>query len=71
MTVFTHFVCNLPTSKICVKSDRYAGYNQYFWWIHKRLGKGVRKMIPSCTIWTIRNSFPSENQEYTPFIESI
>ena len=27
-------------------------------------------MIPSCTTWTIRNSFPSENQEYTHFIES-
>ena len=27
-------------------------------------------MIPSCTIWAIRNSFPSENQEYTPFTKS-
>ena len=27
-------------------------------------------MIPSCTIWATRNSFPSENQEYTLFIES-
>ena len=23
------------------------------------------------SIWAIRNSLPSENQEYTPFIESI
>ena len=29
-----------------------------------------RKVIPSCTIWAIRSSFPSENYEYTPFIES-
>ena len=27
-------------------------------------------MIPSCTIWAIRNSFLSENQKYTPFTES-
>ena len=33
------------------------------------LRKGVRKVIPSCTLWAIRNSFPSEYQEYTPFIE--
>ena len=28
------------------------------------------KVIPSCNIWAIRNYFPSENQEYTPFSES-
>ena len=28
------------------------------------------KVIPSCTIWAIRNYFPSENQEYTPVLES-
>ena len=27
-------------------------------------------MIPSCTIWAKRNSYPSEIQEYSPFIES-
>ena len=27
-------------------------------------------MIPSCTIWTIGNFFPCENQEYFPLIES-
>ena len=40
------------------------------WWIPNRLGKGVRGVIQSCTIWAMRNSFPSENQEYTSFIES-
>ena len=43
---------------------------QYTWWIHNRFEKGVQKVIPSCTIWVIRNSFPSENQEYTQFIEN-
>ena len=28
------------------------------------------KVRPSCTIWAIRNYFPSENQEYTPVLES-
>ena len=27
-------------------------------------------MIPSCTIWVIRNSIHSEDQECTSFIES-
>ena len=26
-------------------------------------------MISSCSKWAIRNSVPSENLEYTPFIE--
>ena len=29
----------------------------------------MRKLGPACTIWAIRNSFPFENQEYTPFIK--
>ena len=36
----------LPTSKICFRSYRYAGFKQYTWWIHNPLGKGVRKVIP-------------------------
>ena len=28
------------------------------------------KVIPSCAIQAVRDSFPSENQEYTSFIEN-
>ena len=27
---------------------RYVGYKQFTWWVHNYLGKGVRKVIPSC-----------------------
>ena len=37
---------------------------------HQRLRKGMPKVIPSCAIQATRHSFPSENQEYTPFIEN-
>ena len=36
--------------------------------IYNRLGKEVLKVKPSCAIQVIRNSFHSENKEYTPFI---
>ncbi|XP_057296362.1 uncharacterized protein LOC130625322 [Hydractinia symbiolongicarpus] len=51
-------------------SLRFAGYKQYTWWIHNRLGKGVRKIIPSCALWAIRNKYPSGNGIYIPFTES-
>ena len=35
------------------------------------LEKGVRKVIPRCVDWKIRNEFKSENNLYVPFAESI
>ncbi|XP_065060247.1 P2X purinoceptor 7-like [Rhopilema esculentum] len=63
---------NLRGDKLVINNRtlRFAAYKQYTWWVHNRLGKGVRKVIPSCAIWAIRNSFPSENAYYVPFMES-
>ena len=32
-------------------SYRFARYKQYTFWVHN--GKGVHKVIPSCTVWKI------------------
>ena len=53
------------------RSYRFAGYKQFTWWIRNKLGKGVRKVIPSCALWAIRNKYPSETGVYVPFKESI
>ena len=37
------------------KNMRYGGYKQYTYWIHNKLGKGVRRVIPSCVVWAIRD----------------
>ena len=52
------------------RSMRYAGYRQYTWWVHNHLGKGVRKVIPSCAIWTIRDMYPEQNGYYVPYQEA-
>ena len=53
------------------RSLRYAGYRQYTWWVHNRLGRGVRKVIPSCAIWAIRDAYPEiGNLRYAPFQEA-
>ena len=51
------------------RSLRYAAYRIFTWWVHNRLGKGVRKVIPSCAVWTIRDTFPEESGIYVPFQE--
>lgn len=51
-------------------SLRYAAYRQFTWWIHNRLGKGVRRVIPSCAIWAIRETYPDQNNIYIPFQEA-
>ena len=52
------------------RSYRFAVYKQFSWWIHNRLGKGVRKVIPSCALWSIREKYPSADGSYIPFKES-
>ena len=52
------------------RSYRFAGYKHFLWWIHNQLGKGVRKVIPSCTLWSIREKYPSADGSYIPFKES-
>ena len=59
---------NLTDTSNC--AYRYAGYKQYTWWVHNNLGKGVRKVIPSCAVWTIRNNYPSKDGKYISFMES-
>ena len=53
------------------KSLRYAGYRLYTWWVHNGLCKGIRKVIPSCAIWAIRDAHPEYgNPIYLPFQEA-
>ena len=52
------------------RSYRFAGYKQFSRWIHNRLGKGVRKVIPLCALWSIREKNPSAYGNYIPFKDS-
>jgi hypothetical protein len=55
--------------KICNSSYRLAAYKQYVWWIYGWLGKGQRKVIPSCVIWAIRERLAESDGVYVPFSE--
>ena len=49
------------------RNYRYASHKHFTWWIHSRLGKGVRKVIPSSVMWSIRKNYPSENSAERDF----
>ena len=44
---------------------RLAAYRQFIYWTHNKLGKEIRKVIPSCVVVAIRHVFPeSDNVQY-------
>ena len=51
------------------RSLRYAAYKQFIWWVFKHLGKGNRRVIPSCALWKIREHFPETNADDINYYE--
>lgn len=49
---------------------RHTTYRQFTLWRHGYLGAGNRFVIPSCTVWKIRNAFPEPGGQYTGFRSS-
>ena len=51
------------------QSLRYAAYKQFIWWVFKKLGKGNRRVIPSCTLWKIKELYAEADKNYVMHLE--
>ena len=49
---------------------RKAGYRQYIMYSHGYLGRGNRKVAPSCVVWKIRDNYPAPDNNYLGFKET-
>ena len=49
------------------RSYRYAAYRQFSWFTYVKLGRYVRRVIPSCAVSKIRETFPEADGKYVNF----
>ena len=52
------------------QSYRKAAYRQYTLWKYGKLGRGNRKLLPSCVVTTIRQAYPAPESNYMGFRHS-
>ena len=63
-------VLALPQDEDYNKGKRFAAYRQFIFWHHGRLGVRVRRVIPSCCVWAIRDKYPDQYGQYHGFVRS-
>lgn len=53
------------------RSMRLVAYRQWTWWIHGKLGKRNRKVIPACVVAAVRKAYPeADPARYRGFEEA-
>lgn len=53
-----------------MESFRKAAYRQFTLWRYGKLGRGNRRVVPSCVVLAVRNIYPSPSGNYMGFRNS-
>ena len=66
LTVAIHQRADLRADPISYSPESYrkAAYRQYILWVYKKLGRGNRRVCPSCVVMAIREWYPSPSGVY-------
>ena len=69
LTVAIHQRSDIRADPIEYSSEscRKAAYRQYILWIYKKLGRGNRRVCPSCVVLAICHWYPSPTGQYMGF----
>ena len=67
--IFEHVLYAMPQEKEAGENRamRHAAYRQFVLWQFGKLGKGDRRVIPSCCIWKICDKYQDPFGQYTGF----
>ena len=52
------------------QSYRKAAYRQYTLWKYGKLGRGNRRILPSCVVTMIRHTYPAPDGRYMGYRQS-
>ncbi|XP_062523092.1 uncharacterized protein LOC134197757 [Corticium candelabrum] len=61
---------NSITEPLTCRLLKLTSYRQFTYWVHRKMGREVRRVILSCVVTSIRGHFPEETGEYIGFQES-
>ena len=50
---------------------RLAAYRQFTYWIHSRLGRHIRRVMPACIVSQVRLMYPEPSEQYIGYQEPL